>query len=189
MKANKFQITPKESYNEEIIMRKEFKVIFYSEIYTIIIEKTKNNIILRSTYYELKLNPENLSLLTNTIFRSTDEAFEFMINAFNQNKYFIKGLFSNKIILSILIYDMIKGKQKEIELELRENFEDKNYLIKELFNKYIKIEKELKEVKDNNNILKEENNKLNKDNMNLRLEIEYIKMKIIMRLMEYKCKI
>ena len=99
MKDNKFQMTPKESFTEEIIMRKEFKVIFYSEIYTIIIEKTNTNIILRSTYYELKLNPENLSLLTNTIFNSIDGAFEFMMNIFNNNQYFIKGIFSNKIFI------------------------------------------------------------------------------------------
>ena len=41
MKVDKFQMTPKESYTEEIVMRKEFKIIYSSEIYTVIFEKTK----------------------------------------------------------------------------------------------------------------------------------------------------
>ena len=174
MKAAHFKTTPGETKTEEILIRKEYKVNYLSDIYDIIIEKTNYNIIIRNNYYELKLNPENLSLLTNTIFNSIDDAFEFMINIFNNNQYFIKGIFSNKILLGIQIYD-IMGNKKEIELELKENFEDKNYLIKELFNKYIKIEKDLNEVKKDNNILKVENNKLNKDNMNLKMELESIK--------------
>ena len=58
MKVDKFKMTPKESYTEEIIMRKEFKIIYSNDIYTIIIEKTNCNIILRSIYYESKLNLE-----------------------------------------------------------------------------------------------------------------------------------
>jgi len=109
------------------------------------------------------------------IFNSTNEAFEFIINIFNQNRYYIKGISSNKILLGIQIYDNIKGQQKEIELELKENFEDKDYLIKELFNKYVRIEKDLNEVKYSNNILKDANNKLNMDNTNLKMELESIK--------------
>ena len=175
MNAAPFMKTPKEGNVEEIRMRKEYKANYLSEIYNIIIEMTNSNIIIRNTYYELKLSPQNLSLLTNIIFNSTNEAFEFIINIFNQNRYYIKRIFSNKILLGIQIYDNIKGQQKEIELELKENFEDKDYLIKELFNKYIRIEKDLNEVKYNNNILKDTNNKLNMDNANLKMELKSIK--------------
>ena len=175
MKPAQFMMTPNANNMEEILMRKEYKAIYLSQIYNIIIEKTNYNINIRSTYYQLKLNKEQMSSLTNTIFNSIDETFDFIINIFNQNKYYIKGIASNSLILIIQIYDIINGNQKEIELYLNENFEDKNYLIKELFNKYIRIEKDIIDIKNENNNLKIENNKLNQDNMNLKMEIESIK--------------
>jgi len=168
-------MTPKESETEQIMVRKEYKAKYLSEFYNIIIEKTRNNIIIRTTYYELKLNSQDLSLLTKAKFNSINEAFDFLINIFDQNRYYIKGIFSNKIILIISINDMIRATYKEFELELKENFEDKNYLIKELFNKYIRMEKDINEVKFNNKMLKDENNKLNKDNTDLKMEIESMK--------------
>ena len=175
MKPAQFMMTPNANNMEEILMRKEYKAIYLSQIYNIIIEKTNYNINIRSTYYQLKLNKEQMSSLTNTIFNTIDETFDFIINIFNQNKYYIKGIKSNSLILRIQIYDMINGNQKEIELYLNENFEDKNYLIKELFNKYIRIEKDIIDIKNENNNLKIENNKLNQDNINLKMEIESIK--------------
>ena len=175
MKPAQFMMTPNANNMEEILMRKEYKAIYLSQIYNIIIEKTNYNINIRSTYYQLKLNKEQMSSLTNTIFNSIDETFNFIINIFNQNKYYIKGITSNSLILIIQIYDIINGNQKEIELYLNENFEDKNYLIKELFNKYIRIEKDIIDIKNENNNLKIENNKLNQDNINLKMEIESIK--------------
>jgi hypothetical protein len=125
-------MTPNPQYNaEQILLRNQYKALFNSNFYNIIIEKTNNNIIIRNNYYELKLNIQALSMLTNTMFNSIDQAYEFIINIFNQNKYYIKEILSNKIILTIGIFD-IMGNQKEIDLELIENFEDKNYLIKEL---------------------------------------------------------
>ena len=41
---------------EEIIIKKEYKIKYQSNIVKIIIEKTKYNIIIRSSYYELKYN-------------------------------------------------------------------------------------------------------------------------------------
>ena len=84
---------------------------------------------------------------------------------------------------------MINGNPKEIELKLKENLEDKNYLIKELFNKYIKVEKDLNEIKFNNRILKEENIKLNQDNMNLKVELEFIKNNAINSIKELYLKL
>ena len=189
MNQANFMMTPINQKTEEILMRMEYKVNYLSEIYNIIIEKTINDIKIRINYYELKINSQNLSLLTNILLNSTDQAFEFLINAFNQNNYYIKGISSNKILLGIQLYDMINGNPKQIELELKENLEDKNNLIKELFNKYTKIEKDLNEMKFNNNILKEENNKLNQDNMNLKMELEFIKNNAINSINELKMQL
>ena len=139
------------------------------------IGKTKDNIIIRSTYYELKLNKDDLSLLTKTIYKSIDESYEFIKNIFNQNKFKIKEKTSKRIKLIIRIYDMIKAKEKDIELILLENFENQNSLIKDLFNKYINIEKKIDEINNDNKILKEENDRLKQDNNNLKMEIQFIK--------------
>ena len=72
---------------------------------------------------------------------------------------------------------MIKEKEKDIELILLENFENQNFLFKDLFDKYINIEKEIYDIKNENKFLKEENDKLKQDNNNLKMEIEIIKNK------------
>lgn len=176
-------MTPNPQYNvEQILIRSQYKAIFNSIFYNIIIEKTNNNIIIRNNYYELKLNIQALSLLTSTIFNSIDQAYEFIINIFNQNKFYIKELLSNKIILTIGIFDII-GNQKEIDLELKENFEDKNYLIKELFNNYVKLENNINYVNNDNKLLKEENknlkNEINNIKQNYNNEINQLKMAIM----------
>ena len=165
MKPAPFITTPKQYYaeeEEELLTRNEYKVKYNSEFITLMIGKTKNDIIIRSNYYEIKMNQESLSLLTKIIYKSIDESYEFIENIFNQNKFRIKEKSSNIIKLIIKTYDTFKGKEKELELCLIENFNNKNILIKELFNKYMNIERELIDIKNNKNVIKEENDKLRK---------------------------
>ena len=175
MQASPFIMTPNNNITEEILMRKEYFAQYYSEVYNITIDKTNSNIIIRNNCYEIKLDKQTLSLLTKVIFNTIDDMFTFLLNIFNQNKYYIKQILNNKMILVIGVYNMIEGREKEIELKLKENFEDKNYLIKELFNRYTKMEKNIKEVNYNNQILKQENNKLIQENMNLKIDLENVK--------------
>ena len=175
MKAVPYIKTPQIEEEEDLLIKKEYITKYNSDLIKIIIGKTKNNIIIRSTYYKLKLNKDDLSLLTRIMYNSIDESFKYIENIFNNNKYKIKEKSSKKIKLSITIYDIIKEKEKDIELILLENFDNQNIYIKDLFNKYINIEKEINEIKNDNKIIKEENNKLKQDNNNLRNEIEFIK--------------
>ena len=175
MKAAPYFKIPKIEEEEDLLIKKEYITKYNSDLIKIMIGKTKNNIIIRNTYYELKLNKDDLSLLTSIMYKSIDESFKYIENIFNNNKYKIKEKSSKKIKLSITIYDIIKEKEKDIELILLENFDNQNIYIKDLFNKYINIEKEINEIKNDNKIIKEENNKLKQDNNNLRNEIEFIK--------------
>ena len=176
-------MTPNSFNFEPVIIRKEYKAVYGSNFYNIIIEKTNNNIIIRLNYYEIKLNIQSLSLLTNTIFNSNDKAFEFIINIFNQNNYYIKDILFNKITLRIIIYDIIQGNKKEIDIELCENLEDKNYLIKELFNNYIKLENNINYINNDKKLLKEENNNLKNEINNIKQnnnnDINELKMQIM----------
>ena len=176
MKAAPYIKTPE--MNEEILLKqKEYITKYNYDSIKIMIGETKDNIIIRSTYYEIKLNIEDLSLLTKILFKSVDESFEFIKNIFEQNKYIIKEKSSKEIKLILKVYDIFKGREKDIELILKENFENQNILIKDLFNKYMNIEKEIYELKNENKKLKEENNKLKQDNNSLKMEIEIIKNK------------
>ena len=78
---------------------------------------------------------------------------------------------------------MIQGNKKEIDIELCENFEDKNYLIKELFNNYIKLENNINYINNDNKLLKEENNNLKNEIYNLKQnynnDINELKMQIM----------
>ena len=177
MKAAPYIKTPQLEEDEEILIQKEYVVKYNSDLIKIIIGKTKHNIIIRNTYYELKLSKDDLSLLTKIIYKSIDESFEFLKNIFEKNKYEIKEKSSKSIKLILRIYDMIKEKEKDIELILLENFENQNFLFKDLFDKYINIEKEIYDIKNDNKFLKEENGKLKQDNNNLKMEIEIIKNK------------
>ena len=55
MSAAPYINTPN-ALEEEILVKKEYKINYLSDYINIVIEKTKNNIIIRSDYYELKLN-------------------------------------------------------------------------------------------------------------------------------------
>ena len=63
----------KSEFKEDILIKKEFKLKYLSDTYNIIIGKSKNNIIIQSSFYELKLNKEDLSILTKALFNSIDE--------------------------------------------------------------------------------------------------------------------
>jgi len=60
-------------FKEDILIKKEFKLKYLSDFYEIIIGKTANNIIIQSYFYKLKLSLDNLSILTNIIFKSIDD--------------------------------------------------------------------------------------------------------------------
>ena len=128
--------TPKENpeNEEQLLIKKEFKLKYLSDFYEIIIGKTQNNIIIQSSYYKLKLSLDNLSCLTKVVFNSIDDSFEFIENIFNQKKSYIKNISSDEMKLIITTYDIIKGKEKEIELYLKINFNSKNDVIKDLIN-------------------------------------------------------
>jgi predicted DNA-binding protein YlxM (UPF0122 family) len=87
----------KSEFKEDILIKKEFTLKYLSDFYEIIIGKTQNNIIFQSSYYKLKLSLENLSSLTNIIFKSIDDSFEFIENIFNQKKSYIKNISSDEM--------------------------------------------------------------------------------------------
>ena len=157
--------TPNEEKDEKIIDSRKYKINYQNDYIKILVSKTKNNIILSYSYYEIKFNQDNLFFLTKIKFKSINESFEFIVDSFNNNKVLIKQVTSEFIILNIT-YN-INSKEKTIDIYLNENLEDKDKLIKKLFQNNIKLEKEIDKLKENNKNIIEENNRLKSDITNL----------------------
>ena len=132
---------------EEPYEIEEYSINYGLDTIKLLIGKTNENIIIRSTYYEIKIDPNNLSLLTKCMFKSLDESFLFIRKLFEQNKVRIKKITPKKIKLGLNLYDIINGKEKEFELILIENYDNKGYLFKDIYNKLINFENEIKEIK------------------------------------------
>ena len=152
--------------------QKKYKAKYNYSFIPLIIERTNFAVIIRSSYYQLQLSCQDLSQLTGIIFNSLQEVFSLITNSFDNNNYYIKEISNSKLNIIIKIYVDSRKMQKDIELILAENFEDKNSLIKELFNKYNNVENGIKQLKNNNFLLNEENKRLKEDNMNLKNQLQ-----------------
>ena len=98
----------------------EYYVIKEKAEYKFIIGKCSNDIIIKCGKYELILNNNDLSKLTNSIFNTIDDAFLFIVNIFKENKVIIKDIIINKTI-TLLLNIYINNKPKDIEIILLYN--------------------------------------------------------------------
>ena len=159
-------ITPKDQLSDEnilmenIIEQEEYYLIKDNSAFKFIIGKLTNEIIIKCKNYEIRLNYNDLSILTKAILKSIDEAYEFIINIFEYNKAFIKDIKINKTI-KLLLKVYILNIEKDIEILLLYNKKNKDIII----NKSNKeIENDLKNLKNEIKILKEEIEKLKMNN-------------------------
>lgn len=106
--------------------------------------KLKNEILIACNDYKIKLDNEDLSVLTSTKLRTLDEAYIYIINLFEQNKANLKDISINKKIR----LELNIGNQ--IEIVLLYNRDNKDSMSNSNFN----------ELKNDINYLKEEINKI-----------------------------
>ena len=125
-----------------IIDYQDFYLIKENKIYRIIIGKNKDEVIIKSNNYLIKLNLTEISILIKTKFNTIYLAYEFLIKLFEENKIII-----SEIKLKDQFIMMIPDKQ--IQISLKYYINNSNFIINEI-----------NELKNNINILKEENQKL-----------------------------
>ena len=119
----------------------------------IIINKIENKVIIRCKNYIYNFeNNDDLLIKENNI-ETIDRLYEFIINLFDENKVFIKEIIINKEMKLIFKID----KEKEYEIILLYNKINNDYFINEI-----------KKLKEEINILKNENIKLNNEIDNLK---------------------
>ena len=152
---------------ENLIEYEEYYLIKENNAYKFIIGKEENELIIKCKNYEIKLNNNDLRILTKALLNSIDDSYKFIINIFEDNKVKIKDIIINKTI-KLLLKIYIYNKEKEIEMILIYNKENKDLIINELNNKNNNLKKEINILKNEVNFLKQEINELNisKNNSN-----------------------
>ena len=107
----------------QIIEHEEYYLMKENNIYKFIIGKEENELIIKCKNYEIKLNNNDLSILSKSILNSVDDSYEFIINIFEENKVKIKNITINKTI-QLLLKIYIYNKEKDIEMILVYNKEN-----------------------------------------------------------------
>ena len=137
---------------EEIIYQ-EFFINKNNIIYRITIEKNKNEILISSGDYYKIFNLQEISILINDNFYSLDNAYNFLIDLFEDNQISV----NNKIKYKYIIISLSLPNDKNIEIKLEYVPNHKNSLI----HNYIKeLKEEINTLKNKNNLLEEEINKI-----------------------------
>ena len=106
----------------------EYYTIFGNNILKIIIGRIENEIIINCKNYMITFNLNDFFLLTKMQFNSINEAYDFIINIFEENNCIIKKIIKNKEIK--LIFNLNNNKQ--MELILLYNKENKDFIVKEI---------------------------------------------------------
>ena len=151
-------------YEDTILEINEYIIPKGNASLTFFLSKTKNFVIIRSMYYELKLNPNDFSTITKQLFRSVDEIYQFLKNIFEQKNIIIPEI-SNKMMKLILSFHGFgQGGTKKIEIYLPCQKEINSYIINDIFSKYLRLEEE-------NTKIKEENIKLKSDILKIKNEM------------------
>ena len=146
--------------NEYIIPKGNIPLTFF-------LSKTKNYVIIRSIYYELKINPNDFSAITKQLFRSIDEIYQILKNIFEQKNIQILEITNKMMKLIITFHGFGQGSPKKIEIYLPCQKEINGYVINDLFSKYLRLEEE-------NIKIKEENLKLKSDILKIKNEMAII---------------
>ena len=146
--------------NEYIIPKGNIPLTFF-------ISKTKNYVIIRSIFYELKLNPNDFSKITKDLFRSVDEIYQYLKNIFEKKNIIIPEISNKMMKLIISFHGFGQGAMKKIEIYLPCQKEINSYVINDIFSKYLRLEEE-------NIKIKEENSKLKSDILKIKNEMAII---------------
>ena len=122
----KFSNFIKES-NEDLKLSdiEKYYIIKDNIVYKTIIVKRTNDILISIKNYIIELNLKEIYTLLEISFNSINEAFEYFINLFDENKVSIQDIIHNKLIK----LQIKKNETKDIKLNLLYNKQaKKNYL-------------------------------------------------------------
>ena len=164
----KTKITPHPTLNNiknSLNEYEEYYIIKGNNAYKIIVKKLENEINIKCKNYSIKLNNNDLTMLTKLPLNTIDEAYEYIINIFERNKVTIKDIIlKKKIILSLKVYSY--NLEKDIEIMLKYSKENKELMMNELNNNY--KNEDLNNLKEEIEILRKEINISKMKNNNIK---------------------
>jgi hypothetical protein len=121
-------------------------------------------------------------MTANQLFKSVDELYLFIKNIFEKKNVIIQDM-NNRIMKLILgAYDMINGGMKQIEVYLYSQNNINDFILNDLFLKYIKLEENINILNEKNKLLIDENMKIKEDNLKFKSDI--LKLKSDMNLLQ-----
>ena len=119
------QNNEKNNLEEGIKNQTEFIIFKKDKLCKIKILLISNKIFLKSLNFQRELNPEEFYKVFNIKYKSIEEAYNFILNAFNSKKLLIKDSSNyNRLILNLTIFYDKLNLYKEIELILFKNIEN-----------------------------------------------------------------
>ena len=148
---------------ENLIEYEEFYLLNDNKIYKFLIEKRKKEITIKCKNYEIKFNDNNLSILTKSSLKKLDEAYDFFINLFEQNRVTIKNIINNKTI-RLLFQISSYNRKRDLEIILIYNKDNKYMIFNELNENYTNLKNNVNYLKNQINIIKKELDNLKTSN-------------------------
>ena len=143
-----------EKLQNQNIEYQEYFIIKENTIYKITITKIDSNIIIKCKNFAINLKLNYLLLITKKNFKSIDEAYEFIINLFEENNVFVDKITKNKELS--LIFKI----NEELEIEIILLYTKKNNNI--VINEINKLKNEINKLKNENTLFRKEIDNLKK---------------------------
>ena len=135
-----------------IINYRDFYLMKDSIIYKILLGRTSSQILIKSQNYLSLMDAADLSLISGENFNSLDDAYEFMISSFEENRISVKEIkLKEEIILSL-----VRNKEINIVLTYGKYYNYDNFI----FNEIQQLKNEKDDLKNEVEILKKEINDL-----------------------------
>ena len=185
--------------NKKIQIIKEYKINSNNKIYKLSINKTKTGkkIIIICDNYKIKLNLEEIIKRTKIYLETIEEAFNLIINLFDSNKVTIKeSLNQNIIILYLKIFNNINNKEEEVFFNLEMENKEKEKIINDIYYKYTLLQDDIISIKNENqknkkliSYLLDEIKIIKKENMNIKTELNKLKLNYNNNIINNKSKI
>ena len=170
------------SNNNEISEINEYTIKKGTIPFTIFISKGRVCVTIKSISYEIRLTPNDFSLTTKQPFKSVDEVYLFIKNIFDKKNVIIQDINNRMLKLILATYDVVKGGVKQIELNLYIQNNINDYILNDLFLKYLKLEENMNIINEKNKKLLDENIKMKEDNLKFKSDI--LKLKSDMNLIQ-----
>ena len=149
---------------------------------TIFLVKNRAFVTIKSISYEIRLTPNDFSMITKQLFKSVDEVYLFIKNIFEKKNVIIQDITNRMLKIVLGAYDMAKGGEKQIELNLFIQNNINDFIFNDLYLKYLKLEENMNMINEKNKKLLDENLKLKEDNLKFKADI--LKLKSDMNLIQ-----